>query len=59
MHQASMQRWIAGLCAVVFLVMVVMLDLVTVTGIGMLGVQTAASFLGCFWLIRMVLDWKT
>ena len=56
---ASMQRWIAGLCAVVFLVMVVMLDLVTVTGIGMLGVQTAASFLGCFWLIRMVLDWKT
>ena len=56
---ASMQRWIAGLCAVVFLVMIVMLDLVTVTGIGMLGVQTAASFLGCFWLIRMVLDWKT
>ena len=54
-----MQRWIAGLCAFVFPVMVVMLDLVTVTGIGMLGVQTAASFLGCFWMIRMVLDWKT
>lgn len=54
----TMQRWIAGLCAVVFLVMAGVFDLVTVTGIGMLGVQTIASFLGCFWLIRMVLDWK-
>lgn len=52
------QRWTAGFCAVGFLVMAVVLDLVTVTGIVMLGVQMIASFLGCFWLIRMVLDWK-
>ena len=36
----------------------VFLDLVTVTGIVMLGIQTIASFLGCLALIRLVLDWK-
>lgn len=52
------QRWTAWIGGIVFLMMVVKLDLVTVTGIVMLGVQTIASFLGCFWLIRAVLDWK-
>lgn len=56
--QIRVQRWIAGICAIVFLIMAGALDLVTVTGIVMLGVQTIASFFGCFWLIRMVLDWK-
>ena len=53
-----LQRWTAWIGGIVFLMMVVKLDLVTVTGIVMLGVQTIASFLGCFWLIRAVLDWK-
>ncbi len=42
----------------VFLVMAAVLDLVTVTGMVMLGVQTFASFLACLALIRLVLDWK-
>ena len=53
-----LQRWTAWIGGIVFLMMVVKLDLVTVTGIVMLGVQTIASFLGCFWLILAVLDWK-
>ena len=55
---ANVQRWIAGACAVIFLLMAGALDLVTVTGMVMLGVQMLASFLGCFCLIRMVLDWR-
>ncbi|MDO4260643.1 MAG: acyltransferase family protein [Eubacteriales bacterium] len=48
--------WASG---VVFLVMAFALDLVTVTGFFMLGVQTLASFLGCLWVVGMVLDWKS
>lgn len=43
---------------IVFLGMAACLDLVTVTGPVMLGVQTAASFLGCLAVVRLVLDWK-
>lgn len=43
---------------ILFLGMAACLDLVTVTGMLMLGVQTLASFLGCFALICLVLDWK-
>jgi len=43
---------------IIFLVMAAVLDLVTVTGFFMLGIQTLASFLGCLALIRLVLDWK-
>lgn len=54
----SVQRICAYGGGVIFLGMAAVLDLVTVTGIGMLGVQTIASFLGCLALIRLVLDWK-
>ncbi len=50
------QRILAALCGLVFLAMAVLLDLVTVTGIAMLTVQTLASFLGCLALIRFVCD---
>lgn len=53
-----LQRWGAYMGGLVFLGMAVFLDLVTVTGIVMLGIQTAASFLGCLAVIRLVLDWK-
>lgn len=52
------QRILACGGGLLFLVMAAVLDLVTVTGIVMLGVQTAASFLGCAALIRLVLDWN-
>lgn len=52
------QRTAAYAGGVGFLVMAALLDLVTVTGIVMLGIQTIASFLGCLALIRLVLDWK-
>jgi fucose 4-O-acetylase-like acetyltransferase len=52
------QRSAALVFGIVFLIMAMTLDLVTVTGIGMLCVQTLASFLGCLALIRLVLDWK-
>lgn len=52
------QRVAAYTGGAVFLYLVVRLDLVTVTGIGMLGVQTIASFLGCLCVIRLVLDWR-
>ncbi len=52
------QNMLACVCAVVFVVMALRLDLVTVTSAWMLGVQTLASFLGCFALIRLVLSWK-
>lgn len=42
----------------VFLMMAAALDLVTVTGITMLGLQTLASFLGCMAVIQAVLDWR-
>ncbi len=45
-------------CGLVFLAMAVLLDLVTVTGIVMLGFQTMASFLGCLAVIQLVRDWK-
>ena len=38
--------------------MAAVLDLVNVTGIVMLGIQTIASFLACLAVIRLVLDWK-
>lgn len=52
------QRLLAALAGVLFVLAAVFLDLVTVTGIGMLGVQTVVSFLGCLALIRLVLDWR-
>lgn len=52
------QRFFAALAGVLFVLAAVFLDLVTVTGIGMLGVQTVVSFLGCLALIRLVLDWR-
>ena len=55
----SFRRWTAYMGGIVFLGMAVFFDLVTVTGILMLGVQTAASFLGCMAVIQLVLDWKT
>lgn len=54
----SVQRAAACVSGIVFLGMAAVLDLVTVTGIVMLGIQMIASFLGCLALIRMVLDWK-
>lgn len=54
----TVQRTAACLGGIVFLAMAAALDLVTVTGIVMLGIQTIASFLGCLALIRLVLDWK-
>lgn len=53
-----LRRWAAYAGGAVFLVMAAALDLVTVTGIFMLGVQTLASFLGCVAVIQAVLDWK-
>lgn len=55
----KLQRITAYTGGTVFLVMAVLLDLVTVTGIVMLGVQIIASFLACFAVIRLVLDWKS
>lgn len=43
---------------IVFFLMAIFLDLVTVSSVVMLGVQTTASFLGCLFVIRLVLDWK-
>ncbi|MCC8138920.1 MAG: acyltransferase family protein [Lachnospiraceae bacterium] len=47
--------WIGG---GIFIMMAASFDLVTVTGAAMLVLQTFASFLGCFWLIQIVVDWK-
>ncbi len=66
LHPEFIQKWIpekllgsaACFSGIVFLLMAVFLDLVTVTGFLMLGVQTIASFLGCFALIRLVLSWR-
>lgn len=66
LHPEFIQRWIpekvlntaAFSGGVLFLLMAYFLDLVTVTGFFMLGVQTFASFLGCLALIRLVLLWK-
>ena len=55
---AGVQRICAWLGGLIFLLMAAALDLVTVTGSLMLGVQTAASFLGCVAVIRAVLDWR-
>lgn len=52
------QRLAAYTGGVVFLLMAACLDLVTVTGIGMLAIQMLASFLGCLAVIRLVMDWK-
>lgn len=52
------QRICACAGGLIFLGMAAALDLVTVTGPVMLAVQTLASFLGCFLVIRLVLDWK-
>lgn len=52
----QVQRVLAYGGGIVFLGMAAILDLVTVTGIVMLGVQTAASFLACLAVIRLVLD---
>lgn len=54
----QVQRITACAGGIVFLLMAAALDLVTVTGPLMLGVQTIASFLGCLAVIRPVLDWK-
>ena len=54
----SVQRVMAYLSGIVFMVMAVALDLVTVTSALMLGIQTIASFLGCWFVIRLVLDWR-
>ncbi|MCD8197883.1 MAG: acyltransferase family protein [Lachnospiraceae bacterium] len=51
----SSLAWIGG---GIFIMMAAALDLVTVTGVDMLAVQTLASFFGCFWLIQIVIDWK-
>ena len=52
------QRAGAFIGGIIFLAMAASLDLVTVTGAAMLAVQTAASFLGCLAVIRLVLDWS-
>lgn len=52
------QRLVSYAGGTVFLAMAILLDLVTVTGIVMLGVQTIASFLGCLFVVRLVLDWE-
>lgn len=54
----TVQRTASYLGGLIFLGMAAELDLVTVTGIVMLGIQTIASFLGCLALIRLVLDWR-
>ena len=54
----SWQRAGAYAGGIIFLLLAATLDLVTVTGIGMLGIQTIASFLGCLCVIRLVLDFK-
>ena len=53
------QRVYAYTGGVIFLGMAVCLDLVTVTGVVMLGVQTLASFLGCLAVIRLAEDWRS
>ena len=66
-HPEFIRKWMpeeirrAGAYAggAVFLVMAVLLDLVTVTGITILGIQTLASFLGCAAVIQAVLDWRS
>ncbi len=55
---ASVQRVTAYLSGAIFIGMVAALDLVTVTSALMLGIQTIASFLGCWCVIRLVLDWR-
>ncbi len=50
------QRMLAYGGGILFLLMAAALDLVTVTGIGMLAVQTVASFLGCLAVVCLVLD---
>ena len=52
------QRICAYAGGVIFLGMAAGLDLVTVTGAVMLGIQTLASFLGCLAVIRLVEDWR-
>ncbi|MCD8362212.1 MAG: acyltransferase family protein [Lachnospiraceae bacterium] len=47
--------WIGG---GIFIMMAASFDLVTVSSASMLVVQTFASFLGCFWLIQLVAEWK-
>lgn len=54
----SVRRPAAYAGGLVFVAMATVLDLVTVTGITMLGVQTLASFLGCMAVIQAVLDWR-
>lgn len=54
----GVRRMTAYAGGMLFLFMAAALDLVTVTGIVMLEIQTLASFLGCFSLIQLVLDWK-
>ena len=54
----KIQRVSAYAGGAVFLGMAAAMDLVTVTGIGMLAIQTAASFLGCLAVIRLVMDWR-
>lgn len=48
----SVQRVMAYLSGIVFMVMAVALDLVTVTSALMLGIQTIASFLGCWFVTQ-------
>lgn len=65
-HPEFLRKWLpdgirraaAYMGGIAFLMMAVFLDLVTVTGIAMLSVQTLASFLGCAAVIQAVLDWK-
>ncbi|MCD8241008.1 MAG: acyltransferase family protein [Lachnospiraceae bacterium] len=47
--------WIGG---GIFIMMAASFDLVTVSSASMLVLQTFASFLGCFWLLQIVVDWK-
>ena len=55
---APVRRRAAYAGGLAFLGMAAFLDLVTVTGIRMLGIQTVASFLGCLAVIQLVMDWK-
>lgn len=54
----SFRRRAAYAGGLVFLGLAAFLDLVTVTGIWMLSVQTIASFLGCLAVIQLAMDWK-
>lgn len=54
----SFRRRAAYADGLVFLGLAAFLDLVTVTGIWMLSVQTIASFLGCLAVIQLAMDWK-